>query len=175
MSKICQALERKNLNKSSDFMKFQPNIYNFIQCSSPGWITKDMFNKKLKEYKEKQAELETEMVRYTDADENFYLTANMVLNLAKRAYEIFESFEIPEKRQLLNFLLQNLKLQDKKLLFELKTPFDMVLLSNKCSNLLPSPKLIITLEDWNYMSMMKEKLLEIKSISPKYMLVREER
>ena len=31
-----------------------------------------MFNKKLKEYKEKQAELEAKMQSYTDADENFY-------------------------------------------------------------------------------------------------------
>jgi len=99
-------------------------------------ITKDMFNKKLKEYKEKQTELNEEIQRYTDADENYYLTANILLNLAKKAYEIFESSEIPEKRQLLNFLLQNLKLQGKKLLFELKTPFDTVLQANKCSTLL---------------------------------------
>ena len=95
-----------------------------------------MFSKKLKEYKEKQAELEAKMQSYTDADENFYLTANMTLNLAKKAYEIFESSEISEKRQLLNFLLQNLKLQGKNLIFELKKPFDTVLQASKCSNLL---------------------------------------
>jgi len=67
-----------------------------------------MFNKKLKEYKEKQAEINEKMQRYTDADENFYLTANMVLNLAKRALEIFKRSEITEKRQLLNFLLPEL-------------------------------------------------------------------
>ncbi len=97
-----------------------------------------MFNKKLKEYKEKQAEIRDDMARYDQADERFYLTANMVLNLAQKAEKIFESSEIPEKRQLLNFLLQNLKLQDKKLNFELKTPFNTVLEANKCSNLLPN-------------------------------------
>jgi len=66
-----------------------------------------MFNKKLKEYKEKQAEITEKIQRYTDADENFYLTANMVLNLAKNAQEIFKSSKVEEKRQLLNFLLQN--------------------------------------------------------------------
>lgn len=59
-----------------------------------------------------------------------------MLNLAQRAYEIFESSEVAEKRQLLNFLLQNLQLKDKKLIFTLKTPFDTVLQANKCSNLL---------------------------------------
>jgi hypothetical protein len=33
-----------------------------------------MFNNKLKEYKEKQAELSEEMQRYTDAGENYYIT-----------------------------------------------------------------------------------------------------
>ena len=89
-----------------------------------------MFNKKLKEYKEKQAELNEEMQRYTNADENFYLTANRVLNLAKRAYEVFQSSEVNEKRQLLNFLLQNLELEGKKLLFKLKTPLDTMFLIN---------------------------------------------
>jgi hypothetical protein len=45
-----------------------------------------MFNNKLKEYKEKQIEIEAEKARYTSADENFYLTANMTLNLAKMSY-----------------------------------------------------------------------------------------
>ena len=95
-----------------------------------------MFNKKLKEYKEKQEEINEEIERYTQADEKFYLTANTVLKLAQKALEIFESSEISEKRQLLNFLLQNLKLQGKKLTFELKTPFDTVLQANKCSEML---------------------------------------
>jgi len=99
-------------------------------------ITKDMFNKKLKEYKEKQAELNEEIQRYTNADENYYITANTVLTLAKRAYKIFQSSEVAEKQQLLNFLLQNLELKGRKLLFELKTPFDTVLQANKCSTVL---------------------------------------
>ena len=97
-------------------------------------ITKDMFNKKLKEYKEKQTELNEEIARYDQADENYYITANTVLNLAQKAYEIFQSSEVAEKRQLLNFLLQNPELNGRKLVFKLKTPFDTVLQANECSN-----------------------------------------
>jgi len=100
-------------------------------------ITKDMFNKKLKEYKEKQAELNEEMQRYTDADENYYITANTLLKMAQKALEIFECSEVPEKRQLLNFLLQNPQLRGRELMFTLKTPFDTMLEANKCSTLLP--------------------------------------
>jgi len=117
----------------NEYDKIEKRISNMADDRFDGSITRDMFDKKLKEYKEKQAELEEEMARYTQADENFYLTANMVLSLAKRAYEIFESSEVAEKRQLLNFLLQNLQLKGRKLTFNLKTPFDTVLLANKCS------------------------------------------
>ena len=99
-------------------------------------ITEEMFNKKLKEYKERQTEINEEIQRHTNADENYYIIANTILNLAKKAYEIFQSSEVPEKRQLLNFLLQNCKLQGRKLSFELKTPFNTVLKANRFSAML---------------------------------------
>jgi len=70
------------------------------------------------------------------ADKEHYITANTMLNLAQRARKVFESSEVAEKRQLLNFLLQNLELKGRKLLFNLKTPFDTVLLANKCPSML---------------------------------------
>ncbi|MGB4254058.1 MAG: hypothetical protein WBJ22_03050 [Minisyncoccales bacterium] len=77
--------------------KYEKRISEAFDMAADGSITTDMFNKKLKEYKEKQAELETKMQSYTDADEKFYLTANMVLKLAQKAYEIFQSSEVEEK------------------------------------------------------------------------------
>ena len=99
-------------------------------------ITKDMFNKKLKEWKEKQTDLESQMSSYTIADESFYVNANILLQAVKKASQVFEGSEPITKRQILNFLLQNLKLQGKKLDFQLKTPFDTVLKANTSSNLL---------------------------------------
>jgi site-specific DNA recombinase len=55
------------------------------------------------------------MLRHEKADQNFYITANMVMNLSACAKEIFESSEVDEKRQLLNFVFQNLKLDGKNL------------------------------------------------------------
>jgi len=160
MNQVKNEFHRQSLTSlRKEYDQIETRISNAFDLMADGSITKDMFNKKLKEYKEKQAEIEAKMQSYTDADENFYLTANMVLNLAKRAYEIFQNSEVEEKRQLLNFLLQNLKLEGKNLVFELKTPFDTVLQASKCSNLLawrdsfrtyewekacPAPEVIIT-------------------------------
>ena len=58
-----------------------------------------------------------------DINQNFYITANMVMNLAARAREIFESSEVDEKRELLNLVFQNLKLDGKKMLTEVREPF----------------------------------------------------
>jgi len=99
-------------------------------------ITKEAYDKQLAEYEVKQTNVNTEMGKHHKADEEYYITVGMILSLAQRAYQIFKSSEVMEKRQLLNFLLRNCQLQGKKLLFELKTPFDTVLLANKCSNLL---------------------------------------
>ena len=117
--------------------KLDNMISNSYDLLADGSITKDLYNQKLKEYSEKQANTEEELSRYTNANETFYLTASMVLNLAKKAHEIFESSEIPEKRQLLNYLLQNLELKGRKLLFNLKTPFDTVLKANTLYPKLP--------------------------------------
>ena len=83
-----------------------------------------MYLDKIRGYKARQAEMLEEMGRHHDADENFYVTANVVMNLAARAKEIFMSSEVAEKRQILNLVFQNLKMDDqKKLILEVKEPF----------------------------------------------------
>lgn len=95
-----------------------------------------MFNIKLKEYKERQLEIEAQLAQYTHADKDFYLNASMLLNLVKRAVSVFDGSEPATKRQILNFLLQNCILEGKNLKFELKNPFDGVLEANSRSNML---------------------------------------
>jgi len=98
-----------------------------------------MYDKKLKEYKEKQQDLFIQMEEHSKADENFYLTASKVLDLASRALQIFESSEVTEKRTLLNFLLQNPILSGRNLLFKLKSPFDVIAQCGKTQDWLPVP------------------------------------
>ncbi len=85
-----------------------------------------MYDKKVLKYKGKQNKILNEMQAHSDAEQDFYLTANKVFNLAKRASEIFESSEPIGKRQLLNFLLQNCTLSGLNLHFKLKEPFNLI-------------------------------------------------
>jgi len=54
------------------------------------------------------------------------MTLISLLNLCSRAPELFKSSKVEQKRQLINFLLSNLKLRGKKLEFKLKKPFDVL-------------------------------------------------
>ena len=82
-----------------------------------------MYFEKVRDYKTRQSAIVEQMARHEKADESFYITANMVMNLAARAREIFESSEVDEKRQLLNFVFQNLKLEGKNLSIDTYEPF----------------------------------------------------
>lgn len=67
---------------------------------------------------------------HAKADSNYYVEAKKVLDVAERAFEIFESSEDEEKRQFLTFMLQNSVLNGKKLDFTLREPFDAILNAN---------------------------------------------
>lgn len=83
------------------------------------------------------------MEQHSKADENYYVEASKLLELAHRAYELFEISEATQKRESLSFLLQNCKMDGKKLIPSLKMPFDQILLANKTQNWLQSPPNIL--------------------------------
>jgi len=120
----------------ADYDEYEERKSKLLDKLVDSEIAKEAYDAKLKEYEARQADLTAEMKKHQKADEEYYITVGMILSLCKRAYAIFESSEPMEKRQLLNFLLQNCKLQDKKLTFELKTPFNRVLEANSSSSML---------------------------------------
>lgn len=125
---------RKNINLlKTDHDKYEARIKKMYEDKLDGRITDEMYDSFLREYKEKQADLLHQMQDHSDADEQFYLTANMTMNIAKRAKEIFISSEVDEKRQFLGFLLQNCVLNGKKLDFTMRSPFNLML--NNTDNL----------------------------------------
>jgi len=108
------------------YEKYENRLSNLLDEKVDGSITSEMYDKKVNEYKEEQGRILDQMQTHSNADHRFYLTANKVFNLAKRAAEIFESSEVQEKRALLNFLLQNCTLNGQKLAFDLREPFNLI-------------------------------------------------
>lgn len=109
------------LRKEQD--RIQKRIHQMYDDKLDGLIDERMYLDKVRDYKARQAEIIDQMARHEKADHNFYVTANMVMNLAARAREIFEGSEVEEKRQLLNFVFQNRKLDGKSLSIQACEPF----------------------------------------------------
>ena len=112
----------ENLRKELD--QIQHRISRFVDGHLDGKIDGDIYEQKLKEYKTRQLELTSLMAAHVDADKASLITVKTVLDLAKRAKEIYESSKVDEKRQILNFLFSNLEMKDKKAIITLREPFD---------------------------------------------------
>ena len=90
-------------------------------------ITTDEYDKKAEEYNKEENNLMIQLEEHTKGNQDFYITANKIIDISQRAWEIFESSEVEEKTQLLNFLLQNCELNRTKLVYKLKIPFSGIL------------------------------------------------
>lgn len=102
-------------------------------------ITKEDYDKKLQEIMDRLQLLSIELEQHTQADHDYKISVGTVLSLARRAPEIFERSEPHEKRQFINFLVQNPKMRDRELVYSLRKPLDSVLelasLQSKTTNI----------------------------------------
>lgn len=62
-----------------------------------------------------------------DAEDNYYISAKYLLELANKAYDLFKSSEVEERRQLIKLVLSNPRVEGKKVVYEATKPFDTIL------------------------------------------------
>jgi hypothetical protein len=62
-----------------------------------------------------------------EAEDNYYITAKYLLELANRAYDLFISSEVEERRQLVKLVLWNLRVEGKIVLYVAIKPFGTIL------------------------------------------------
>jgi hypothetical protein len=101
-------------------------VLTCVGLSCLGWITKDKYEKKRKEYRAKQKEISGKIAKLNYADEEYYLTSEYLLKLAENAGKLFKSSEVHEKRLLLKMTLQNLRLEGRKARYDWINPFDKI-------------------------------------------------
>lgn len=71
------------------------------------------------------------------ADQRFAITASALFELASRAYDLFESSEIEQKRQLINFVVPNFAARGKNHEYSIRKPFDQMAHLAKSEEWLP--------------------------------------
>ena len=73
------------------------------------------------------ADIDGRLSMLQDAEDNYYITAKYVLEISSRAYELFKSSEVEERRQLIKLVLSNTRIEGKKVRFEAQKPFNQIL------------------------------------------------
>ena len=111
--------------------KQQTDLNNMIQSlyfdKLKGRITEEQYDSYYGNLRSELDDVIGKLNRLQGAEDNYYLTAKYILDLANRAHSLFVSSEVDEKRQLVKLVLSNLRLDGKNLLYDAQKPFDMLL------------------------------------------------
>ncbi|PIY80791.1 MAG: hypothetical protein COY80_01030 [Candidatus Pacebacteria bacterium CG_4_10_14_0_8_um_filter_42_14] len=90
-------------------------------------ITDDEYDKYDSNFKEQLADMDSRLSLLQDADDQYFISAKYILEISKRAKQLFESSKVEHKRQIIKLVLSNLTLDGKKLRYEAIKPFDTIL------------------------------------------------
>lgn len=104
-----------------------------------GRITIDEHDKIVTKTKAEMQKLDEKLVQLTSGDKSFVITSSYLLQLASIAGRLFKSSKPELKSKILNLVLSNLELDNKKLHFNLLSPFDKLLALSQSSIWLRRP------------------------------------
>lgn len=87
-------------------------------------ITEDRYYKKKEELEEDLLANNVRLSEHYKGDSDFKNSVSALFSLSSKAYELFNSSNIEQKRKLIGFVFSNLKLNGSKLEYSLNKPFD---------------------------------------------------
>lgn len=122
-------VEVKAIRKKYDMC--QDKIKRLHSLLLEGHITPEEYRDMNEELKKEQYELDEKLKLLTEADEKFSIAVATILSLGNNAYQIFQSSKVETKREILNLLLSNLTLKDRKISYTLRKPYDCLKFLNK--------------------------------------------
>ena len=115
----------KKLNEEKE--RYAKRIENMYIDKLDGRITADEYDKMYKGFRDRIDGIDNKLSNLQKAEDDYYLTSKYLLELTQRAYYLFVSSEIEEKRQLLKLILQNSRLDGRLVRYDLLKPFDTIL------------------------------------------------
>ena len=96
-----------------------------------GRITESNYDKFYQNFRTQLDEVNSKIAQLQNADDNYYIIVQHVLMLTNKAHDLFIGSEVDEKRQLLKFLLQNLRLSGKNIVYDVQKPFNLIVESSE--------------------------------------------
>ena len=86
-------------------------------------IPKDAYNRKFSQINHRQSEISELLENHREGNKQFKIAVSTLLTLASRAYDIFESSKIDEKRAIIQYAFSNRTLDGGKPRFTMAEPF----------------------------------------------------
>lgn len=99
-----------------------------------GRITTVEYDNIVSKTKAEMEKLDEKLVQLTNGDKSFVVTSSYLLDLTRIAGKLFRSSKPELKSKILSLVLSNLELDNKKLHFNLLSPFDRLLVHSQSSN-----------------------------------------
>jgi hypothetical protein len=100
-------------------------------------ITQDDYARKQTQLQNRRMEINAELERHADADGQFKIALTTLLSLSSRIGELFDRSQPEEKRRLIGFLFSNLQMDEKKLVYSMRKPFDLFVNLGVCKEWRP--------------------------------------
>ena len=96
-----------------------------------GRITTDQYDEYVNGLEGRQQDLNDRLKMLTSDNKSFQLNASYLLDLAQRAEELFKESDEALQNKLLEYVLSNIELKDKKLSYMLNDPFKTIVEAKK--------------------------------------------
>ena len=124
--------EIDNLRKKQDALKSKRSrLLDFLLTGS---ITQEEYADKKNDIEKELYDVGVRLEAHSKADDNFITTVESLLSVASHASELFKSSKVEQKRALLNLLLSNCELKNKKLVYSIRKPFNILMELNGCQS-----------------------------------------
>jgi len=92
-----------------------------------GTISDDQYEKFYKKFRDQSSDIIDRLEKLQNAENNYYITAKYLLDITNRAYDLFLSSEVEERRQLIKLVLSNLRLEGENIAYDALSPFNLIL------------------------------------------------
>ncbi len=131
--------EAKERALREEYAKLERRKDTMYEDRLDGRITMDKYDELVAEADRRMTEIDDELVRLESSSDMSEMTVSNLLELAKNASELFKSSKPAVKNQILRLMVSNLKIEQKRLQFNLLEPFSIIL--NEPSRLIWLPGL----------------------------------
>lgn len=119
---------------NGELKKIRKRMATMYEDRLDGRITSDEYDKRVAVCKQQEATFLEELKGHSEADEAFVLSCSYILEVAKRASELFMRSQAEQKNRLLRFVFANASVEGEKLNYKLKNVFAGIVECNKEQN-----------------------------------------